>query len=130
MAIYQYGKIFEAYTIEKILENHQNCIFDFGGGATLSGISFEFDRIKRALEPYENIILLIPSTNKEESLKFIYNRRNINPSSRVLIEHLVYDDSHYKLAKHTIFVKDKTPEEICDEVIAVSTYNTELRSLI
>jgi hypothetical protein len=120
MTIYQYGKIFEAYTIERILEDHQSCIFDFGGGATLSGISFEFDRIKRALDPYENVILLIPCVNKEESLKFIYKRRNIKPSSRELIEHLVFDESNFKLAKHTIFVKDKTPQEVCNEVLTVT----------
>ena len=41
MAIYQYGKIFDAYSIERILEDHQDCIFDFGGGNNASGFDFE-----------------------------------------------------------------------------------------
>lgn len=120
MAIFQYGKIFDAHSIERILEDHQNCIFDFGGGNIVSGFEFDFDRIKHALDPYENIVFLIPSADKEESLKFIYKRQNIKPSDRELIEYLVYSHSNDEVAKHTVFVKDKTPEEVCDEVLLIT----------
>ncbi len=120
MAIYQYGKFFDAYSIERILEDHRDCIFDFGGGNNASGFDFEVNLVKNALKPYENIVLLIPSADKEESLQFIYNRRNIAPNQRQLIEYLVFDDSNYMLAKHTVFVKGKTPEDICNEVLSVT----------
>jgi hypothetical protein len=120
MAIYQYGKIFDAYSVERILEDHQDCIFDFGGGNNASGFNFEIDRIKKALNPYENIVLLTPSPDKEESIKFILKRRNMTPGQRELIEYLVYDDSYCKLAKHTVFVKDKTPEDICNKILSIT----------
>ena len=119
LAIFQYGKIFDAYSIERILNDHQNCIFDFGGGNIVSGYDFDLDRIKRALDPYENVVFLIPSADKEESLEFIYKRRNIKPRDRELIEYLVFNHSNYKVAKHTVFVKDKTPEEVCNEVLSI-----------
>lgn len=119
MAIFQYGKIFDAYSIERILEDHQNCIFDFGGGNIVSGYNFDLDRIKKALNPYENVVFLTPSADKEETLKFIYKRRNIKSSDRELIEYLVSNHSNYEIAKHTVFVKDKTPDEVCNEVLSV-----------
>lgn len=123
MAIYQYGKIFDGYSIERVLEDHQNCVFDFGGGNNASGFNFEIDRVHKALNPYENVVLLFPCTNKEEALEFIYKRREIKSAQRELIEHLVYDESNFKLAKHRVYVKDKTPEEVCNEVLTL-TNNT------
>lgn len=119
MAVFQYAKIFDTYSIERILDDHQNCIFDFGGGSAVAGLDFDFDRIKQALDPYENIVLLLPSADKEESLKFIDKRRKIESFNRELIEYLVSNPINYKIAKHTVFVKDKTPEEVCNEVLSI-----------
>ena len=119
MAIFQYGKIFDAYSIERVLEDHQNCIFDFGGGNIVSGYDFDLNRIKKALEPFENVVFLVPSKDNEETLKFIYKRREIKASDRELIEYLVNNHSNYEIAKHTVIVKDKTPEEVCDEILSI-----------
>ena len=121
MAIFQYGKIFDAYSIERMLEDHQNCIFDFGGGNIVSGYDFDLNRIKKALEPYENVFFLVPSKDNEETLEFIYKRRNIKSSDKVLIEYLVHNHSNYEVAKHVVFVKDKTPEEVRDEILSIVT---------
>ncbi|MDM8160436.1 shikimate kinase [Labilibaculum sp. K2S] len=129
MAIYQYGKIFDAYSIERILEDHQNCIFDFGGGNNASGFNFEFKRLKKALNPYENIVLLFPCADKEESLNFICKRRNFTEIQKELIEHIVMDESNFRLATHIVFVKDKTPEEVCNEVLLI-TNNLQQNNLI
>jgi shikimate kinase len=119
MAIFQYGKIFDAYSIERILKDHQDCIFDFGGGNVVSGYGFDLNRIRKALEPYENIVFLVPSRDNAETLEFIYKRRDIKPGDRELIEYLVYNHSNFDIAKHIVFVKDKTPEEVRDEVLSV-----------
>ncbi len=117
MAIYQYGKIFDAYSIERLLSDHRDCIFDFGGGTNASGIKFEADRIKNALKPYKNIFLLFPCADKKEALKFIFERRNFSQNQKILMEHLVFDESIFSLAKHTIFVKGKSPEDIYNEIL-------------
>lgn len=119
MAIFQYGKIFDAYSIERVLEDHQNCIFDFGGGNVVSGYDFDLKRIKKALEPYENVFFLVPCKDNKETLEFIYNRREIKPGDKELIEYLVYNHSNYDIAKHIVFVKDKTPEEVCDQILSI-----------
>lgn len=119
MAAFQYGKIFDAYSIERILEDHSDCIFDFGGANIVSGYDFDIHRIKKALQPYENIVFLVPDRDNEETLQFIYQRRDIKPADRELIEYLMYHHSNYEVANHIVFVKDKTPEEVCDEVLTV-----------
>jgi len=119
MAIFQYGKIFDAYSIERMLEEYQDCIFDFGGGNVVSGYNFDLERIKKALQPYENVVFLTPSADKEETLEFIYKRRHVKSIDRELIEYLVYNHSNFEIAKHIVFVKDKTPEEVSDEVLTV-----------
>ncbi len=101
-----------------MLEDYQNCIFDFGGGNNASGFNFEFDRIKNALHPYENVILLFPCEDKQEALEFIYERRKFTNVQKELIEHIVFDV--FKFAKHIVFVKGKTLEEVCNEVLAVT----------
>jgi shikimate kinase len=119
MAVFQYGKIFDAYSIERMLEDHRDCIFDFGGANIVSGYDFDLHRIKKALQPYENIVFLVPCQDNEETLQFIYHRRDIKPADTELIEYLVYHHSNYEVANHIVFVKDKTPEEVCDEVLSV-----------
>jgi shikimate kinase len=119
MAIFQYGKIFDAHSIERVLEDHHDCIFDFGGGNIISGYNFDLSRIKKALEPYENIVFLVPSNDNEETLEFICKRREIKATDKELISYLVHNHSNYEIAKHIVFVKNKTPEEVCDEVLSI-----------
>ncbi len=119
MAIYQYGKIFDTYCIERVLEDHHNCIFDFGGGNNASGFNFEFNRLNNALKPYNNVVLLYPCADKKEALEFVYKRREFTTAQKELIEHIVFDESNFKFAKHIVFVKNKTPEEVCKEVLAL-----------
>lgn len=120
MAIYQYGKIFDAYSIERVLSDYHDCIFDFGGGNNASGFNFEFDRINKALNPYKNIVLLYPCKDKKEALEFIFNRRDFKPIQKELIEHIVFDESNFKFAKHIVYVKGKTAEDVCDEVLSAT----------
>lgn len=119
-AIYQYGKIFDTYSIERTLEDHQHCVFDFGGGNNGMGFNFEYERYKKALEPYKNVVLLYPCPNKAEALEFVFARREVQASHQEFIKHLVYDDSNFKLAKHIVYVKDKSPKEVCAEVLALT----------
>lgn len=117
MAVYQYGKIFDSYSIERVLKDYENCVFDFGGGNNAAGFSFDAERMKKALKPYKNVVLLFPCADKKEALEFIFERRELNEAQKGLFEYLVYDESIFQLAKHIVFVKGKTAVEVCDEVI-------------
>ncbi len=119
-AVEQYWSIFDPHSIERILADHRNCIFDFGGGTTVCEYEYNFERMELALAPYSNVVLLIPSEDKKESLDIIYDRMNIKPNGFTMIEYFVSNEAPYKLAKHTVYVKGKSPEQIGNEVLAVT----------
>jgi len=119
-AVYQYWKLFDAHSVERILEDHENCVFDFGGGSTACEFEPEYERIEKALNPYKNVVMLVPCADKQQSLEFIYQRRNINPKGWTLLKHFVFNDANYKLAKHIVYVKGKSPKQVCDEVLEIT----------
>jgi hypothetical protein len=37
-----------------------------------------------------------------------------------MLEYFVSNEAPYRLAKHTVYVKDKSPEQVCNEVLAIA----------
>jgi len=109
--LYRYWKPFEAYAVKRILEDFKESIFDLGGSHSV----YEDDEL---LEPYPFVILLMPSLDKEESIR-ILNARNdyASDDQRIVNEYFVHHHSNYDLAKHIVYNKDKTPEQTCDAVL-------------
>ena len=73
--------------------------------------------MERALEPYPNVVLLLPSPDRDESLRALDARtgwgdkeRNIN---RILLDH----PSNARLAKMTVYTGDRSAEAIADEIL-------------
>lgn len=116
-AAYRYLKVFGSYGVKRILEDNQNCVFDFGGGGVMGEFPDEFAAMKTALSEFENVVFLIPAPDKKESLRFLYDRLKINPPGWTILEHLVFHPTHEELAKHTVYVKGKTPEQVCDDIL-------------
>jgi shikimate kinase len=128
-AAYRYLKVFGSYGVKRILEDHHNCIFDFGGGGVMGEFPDELEAMKVALAGFENVVLLMPTQDKAQSLEFLYNRNNWQPKGWTILEHLVYHPTHELLAKHRVYIKDKSPEEIANEILAITQGAELVRSL-
>ncbi len=116
--LYHYWKPFEAYAVQRMLEDFRDCIFDFGGGNSIYEDDGLFEQVRELLAPYAHVILLLPSPDLEESLKILNDRDNISSDEqREVNEHFVRHHSNYDLAKHIVYTQGKTPEETCDEII-------------
>jgi shikimate kinase len=121
LALFLYWNLFDSYAIERMLAEHHNCIFDFGAGNGITESLESFDRLQRALNPYPNIFLILPSPDLEESLQILKNRDSNPPEdlnfdlNRYFLEHRAY----YILAKHSVFTKGKLPEETRDEILNI-----------
>lgn len=77
-----------------------------------------FQRVKQALAPYPNVVLLLPSPDLEESLRILNERnRELSDDIRSTNAHFVRHPSNYELAKITVYTKDKTPDETCEQVL-------------
>ena len=116
--LYRYWKPFEAYAVKRILEDFKESIFDLGGSHSVYEDDELFEQVRKVLEPYPFVILLMPSPDKEESIR-ILNARNdyASDDQRIVNEHLVRHHSNYDLAKHIVYNKDKTPEQTCDDIL-------------
>lgn len=116
--LYQYWKPFEAYAVERVLAEHKACVIDFGAGHSVYEDEKLFERVQKILAAYQNIFLLLPSPDLNESINILNEReaflREMEPN---LNEHFIQHHSNYDLAKHTVYTKGKTPEETCAEIL-------------
>ena len=116
--LYRYWKPFEAYAVKRLLDDFHECIFDFGGSHSVYEEEDLFEQVREVLEPYPFVILLMPSPDKEESIRILNARNNYaSDDQRAVNEHFIHHHSNYDLAKHIVYTMDKTPEQTCDEIL-------------
>ena len=120
----RYSKPFEAGMVEQVLADHHGVI-DFGASNSIYEEEDLFTRVEKALVPYPNVILLLPSPDAEESAVILKDRliRMLTEAGKdytdklfKLNEYFVQHPSNHRLAKMLLYTKDKTPEDICDEI--------------
>ncbi|MEM9945415.1 MAG: shikimate kinase [Cyanobacteria bacterium P01_D01_bin.36] len=113
-----YWKPFEAHAVDRILSECHRCVIDFGAGHSVYEDAHLFQRVERALAPYPNVVLLLPSADRDESIRILIERNRDLPSNTRDINRLfVTHPSNYRLAKFTVYTKGKTPEETCKEIL-------------
>ena len=72
--VYRYWKPFEAHAVERLLADHHDCVIDFGAGHSVFEDAELFVRVQKALSPYPNVVLLLPSPDPEESIRVLHAR--------------------------------------------------------
>jgi hypothetical protein len=119
-SVYRYWKPFEAHAVERILADHPDAVIDLGAGHSVYEDPGLFERVRRALEPFPHVILLLPSRDREESLRILQER---DPSIEALVpgfsRHFLFHESNARLAKLVVYSKGMTPGETCDEICAL-----------
>ncbi len=121
--ILAYWKPFEAHSVERVLQDHSNCVIDFGAGHSVYEDEILFTRVKNALEPYPNVILLLPSPDIGESIRILNTRippdvpPEIIPWYKETNAYFLNHHSNTDLAKITVYTQNKAPDETCDEII-------------
>lgn len=100
------------------MSEYSQCVIDFGAGHSVYEDDEQFARVQRVLAPYNNIILLLPSPDWEESLQILNERvGSLIFNNFDLNQHFLQHHANYDLAKFIIYSKGKTPEETCEEII-------------
>lgn len=122
--ITKYWKPFEAYAVERLLSKPEEVVIDLGGGHSVNEDENLFARVKKALSPFPNVILIMPSSDLDESISILNERTGGFVSNGFdFHEHFVRSHCNYELAKHTIYTKGKTPEETCEEIAKLLVYD-------
>ena len=121
-ALAAYWKPFDIHAVERILADFpSDHVIAFGAGHSVYEDGAAFERARRALAGHQ-VIYILPSPNIEESMQVLKDRvaaigfdpeGDITKVNRTFLEH----HSNYDLATITVYTKDKTPEETCQQII-------------
>ncbi len=115
--VYRYWKPFEAYAVERLLAEHHDCVIDFGAGHSVYEDAALFARIQQVLAPYNNVVLILPSPDWEESVRILHERTGSPPPNAFDFNaHFVRHHSNYDLAKIVVYTAGKTPQQTRDEI--------------
>lgn len=121
-----YWKPFEAYAVERVVQDFPGCVLDFGAGNGVFEDTVLFNRAKQALSAVAHVILLLPSPDLAEATAVVNTRfaqllqevaGTVNPEALLLNEHFVKHPSSRQLATQIIYTGEQTPEQVC-EIIA------------
>lgn len=122
----RYSKPFEAQMIVQIVADHHD-IIDFGASNSVYDDKVLLAQVENALAPYPNVFLLLPSADVDESAKILQERliRMLDAAGKSYSDELfelnayfIKHPANYQLAKQIIYTKDKTPDNICDEIVS------------
>lgn len=117
-----YWKPFEVHAVERVLQDYPcGMVIDFGAGHSVYEDPALFARVEKALASYPYVIFLTPTDDHEEAVRILH-QRDLDAGESGLSEmngHFVRHDSNRKLAKFTVYTKDKTPEQTFQDVLAL-----------
>jgi shikimate kinase len=116
---YEYTQPFAAHALARAMTELDDCILEVD---SLQGTFADPDllaRVRSALEPCPEVVLLLPCPDLEETLRRIEERQQVWVNGMEINEHFIRHRSNHELAKRVVYTKGKTPEETCEEIAAV-----------
>jgi shikimate kinase len=122
-ALVRYWERFGAHAVERVLADHHDCVIAFGSGHSVYEDEENLKRVQKALAPYPNVVLILPSPDPDESIRILEERQqSLAPPADLgiiggLLTFQVKHHCNRDLAKIVIYTLDKTPEETCDDLI-------------
>ena len=118
-ALIAYWKPFEAHAVERLLFDHHDCVFDLGAGHTVYEDPTLFDRVRLAMAPFRNVVLLLPDQDVETALDIMESFDPVLVRDREINRYFLTQPSNARLARHTVYWRGMSPEETRDAVLAV-----------
>ena len=117
--VFAYWKQFEPYMVERLLAENPRSVLDFGACQSVYDDEADFTRVQRALSKRENVVLVLPSPDLDESVRVLKSRVWDGVAGGFdFQEHFVKHPSNHRLATLTVYTEGKTPEQTRDEILA------------
>lgn len=108
-----------AHATVRLIETHDTGILDLGAGHSHFADPALFERVRRALAPCANVVLVLPSPDLDRSVELL-RARNLAERGWAwqvdgydYIEHWVKDPCNHVLATLTHYTEGLTPEQSC-----------------
>ena len=115
--VYRYWKQYDLYAVERLLDEHEDCVIDFGAGHSIYEESEDLERAGELLAPYTNVILLLPSPDLAESIAILEQRNQLIINGMEANRFTITHPSNWKLATHVVYTEEQTPVETRDEIL-------------
>lgn len=129
VALGRYWKPFEAYAVERVVQDYPtDTVIAFGAGNSAYGDPEQFARVQRALAPFPYVILLMPVPDIEQSAVILRDRiaakrPDLTPESHQTMMEINREfmsvQTNALLATHTVYSDGRTPEQVCDAIMAL-----------
>jgi hypothetical protein len=127
-ALAEHWKPYDIHAVERVLvEYPEDHILSFGAGHSVYEDAEQFARAERALAPFSDIFLILPSLDIDEACALMRQRifdddglpddalDAITAINRFFMEH----PSNRRLAHHVIVNAGKTVDQTCSEILAL-----------
>ena len=89
-------------------------IVDFGAGHSVYRSKEIFEKVKKLLSNFDNVVLLLPSENIEESIDIMAKRSTGDYSTN---REFILSPCNKELATMTVYGNNRTPEEIAKDIL-------------
>lgn len=123
-AVIAYWETYNPHVIRRTLELHPRGVFDFGAIHSVYADAQKLRTVQGLLAGFDDVILLLPSSDKMKSLEILLERGRelgMSPETqamwRRIIGRFITDESNYHLCTKTVFTEGKTPVAVCDEIV-------------
>ncbi len=119
--VVRYWKQFDLHAVTRTLADHPGHVIDFGAGHSIYDEPQRAAGLQALLEPYPNVILLLPSPDPDESAAILHERRRtrIGINGVELNRWLLESPCNPQLATHIVYTHQRNPEQTCDEILAL-----------
>ena len=112
------GEHYNAFLIESLIRKAEEDgipgIVDFGAGHSIYHNPQLFQEVKRNMRKFKNVILILPSKDKEESLKIMKERSTGDTSDN---KEFIESPCNHQLATMEVYGDGRTPNEIAKEIL-------------
>ncbi len=114
--VMHYWKVFDAYSVERFVQDFPGHILDMGGGSTYCVFPEDLQRLKKAFKR-SPVVLLLPYPNVNKSLTFLNKRTGCKRTGRNINRDILQNPSNESLATITVYTAHKTPHQIAQEIL-------------
>jgi hypothetical protein len=118
------GRWKDLFALERLLSEHRDCVFDLGAGHSVYDCPNLYRRAQRLLQPFQNVVLLMPSPDPDTSIRVLRERTvrlkgwDCTYEGFDFHSHFVRHEHNRALAKLFVYTGCQTPDETCDEILA------------
>ena len=90
-------------------------VVDFGAGHSIYKDKKIFNKVKKDLKPFKNVVLLLPCRDEKRALEIMASRSTGDISDN---EEFLKSSCNKELATMVVYADGRTPQEISDEIIS------------